>query len=166
MTRYAMIDTALGAAYATADDAGALTGLYFVQARHAPAIDAGWRRCDAGEAPFADCARQLDEFFAGRRRAFDLRLAPRGTEFQRRVWREIARIPFGETISYATLAQRAGAPGAARAAGAATGRNPLSVIVPCHRVLGGRGALTGYAGGLDRKARLLALEGALPAVAA
>ena len=166
MTRYAMIDTALGAAYATADESGALTGLYFVKARHAPEIEATWHRCDAAEAPFAECAAQLDAYFAGSRRTFDLPLAPRGTAFQERVWREIARIPFGETLTYAELAQRAGAPGAARAAGAATGRNPLSVIVPCHRVLGGRGALTGYAGGLDRKVRLLALEGALPAVAA
>jgi len=166
MTRFAMIDTALGAAYATADEAGALTGLYFVRARHAPEIAATWRRCGASEAPFAECARQLGEYFAGARRGFDLPLAPVGTPFQQRVWREIARIPFGGTLSYAALAERAGAPGAARAAGAATGRNPLSVIVPCHRVLGGRGALTGYAGGLDRKVRLLALEGALPAAAA
>jgi len=166
MTRYAMIDTALGAAYATADERGALTGLYFVKARHAPKIAGSWRRCDAAEAPFAECARQLREYFEGARHAFDLPLAPRGTAFQQRVWQEIARIPFGETLSYAALAERAGAPGAARAAGAATGRNPLSIVVPCHRVLGGRGALTGYAGGLERKTRLLALEGALPAVAA
>ena len=166
MTRYASFDTALGAAYATTDDAGALTGLYFVGARHAPEVAPDWRRRPSSEAPFAQCARQLAEYFAGARRSFELPLAPRGTAFQQRVWREIARIPFGETISYATLAERAGAPGAARAAGAATGRNPLSLIVPCHRVLGGRGALTGYAGGLDRKSRLLALEGALPAVAA
>ena len=165
MTRYAEFDTALGAAYATADDAGALTGLYFARARHAPAIDPAWERCDAGAAPFAECTRQLDEYFAGRRRDFTLPTAARGTQFQRRVWREIAAIPYGETISYATLAARAGAPGAARAAGAATGRNPLSILVPCHRVRGAGGALTGYAGGLDRKARLLALEGAL-AVAA
>ena len=166
MTRFAMFDTALGAAYATADEGGALSGLYFVRARHAPEIAAAWTRCAATDAPFAECARQLDEYFAGRRRSFTLPLAARGTAFQRRVWREIAAIPFGETISYAALAERAGAPGAARAAGAATGRNPWSVIVPCHRVLGGRGELTGYAGGLDRKLRLLTLEGALPAVAA
>ena len=77
------------------------------------------------------------------------------------MWVEIARIPYGETITYAQLAQRAGAPGAARAAGAATGRNPLSIVVPCHRVVGTRGSLTGYAGGVERKARLLAIEGAL-----
>ena len=165
MTRYAPFETALGAAYATADAAGSLTGVYFLNARHAPPIEKTWTRCDAGEAPFAACKRQLDEYFAGRRRGFELPLAPKGTAFQQRVWREIARIPYGETISYATLASRAGAPGAARAAGAATGRNPLSIVVPCHRVIGGGGALTGYAGGIDRKTRLLALEGALPVAA-
>jgi methylated-DNA-[protein]-cysteine S-methyltransferase len=88
-------------------------------------------------------------------------MTPSGTAFQQRVWREIARIPYGKTITYAELAKRAGSPGSARAAGAATGRNPLSIIVPCHRVVGSRGSLTGYAGGLERKARLLALEGAV-----
>ena len=166
MTRFARFDTPMGPAYATADDAGAITGVYFEGATHAPTIDAGWRAADAREAPFAQCVRQLGEFFAGKRRAFELPLAPRGTPFQQRVWREIARIPYGETISYSALAERAGSPGSARAAGAATGRNPLSIVVPCHRVVGGSGALTGYAGGLDRKLELLTLEGALPAVAA
>src|SRR5690349_6385560 len=113
-----------------------------------------------------ECARQLDEYLDGRRESFDLPLAARGTPFQRRVWNEIARIGHGETITYAELARRAGAPGCARAAGAATGRNPHSIVVPCHRVVGSAGALTGYAGGLDRKARLLALEGAPRAQAA
>ncbi len=166
MTRFARFETPMGPAYATADDAGAITGVYFEGAAHAPAIAAGWHETDAREAPFRECARQLGEFFSGTRRAFDLPLAPRGTPFQQRVWQEIARIPYGETVSYSTLAERAGAPGAARAAGAATGRNPLTIVVPCHRVVGGRGALTGYAGGLDRKHRLLTLEGALPAIAA
>ena len=166
MIRYAMLDTALGRAYATADDAGALTGLYFEGARHAPAIAPAWRRCDAGETPFAPCVAQLAEYFAGRRRHFDLATAAVGTPFQQRVWAAIAAIPYGETISYAALAREAGMPTAPRAAGAATGRNPLSILVPCHRVVGSAGALTGYAGGLDRKSRLLALEGALPAVAA
>lgn len=166
MTRFARFDTPMGPAYATADDDGAITGVYFAGAAHAPGIAEDWRAVDAREAPFRECARQLAEFFAGARRTFDLPLAPRGTPFQHRVWREIARIPYGGTVSYATLAERAGAPGAARAAGAATGRNPISIVVPCHRVVGGGGALTGYAGGLDRKQKLLALEGALPAVAA
>lgn len=160
MITYATFDSPIGTLYATAEE-GALTGLYFEGGRHAPPIDPAWRMGTASAAPFAECARQLRDYLAGRRRTFDLPLAPRGTEFQRRVWREIARIPYGETLSYATLAARAGAPGAARAAGAATGRNPLSIVVPCHRVVGGGGALTGYAGGLERKTRLLEIEGAL-----
>src|SRR5690606_34595434 len=105
-------------------------------------------------------------YCAGKRRAFDLTLRPRGTPFQQRVWAQIARVPFGATISYAQLASRAGAPGAARAAGAATGRNPLTVVVPCHRIVGSAGGLTGYAGGVERKTRLLALEGVRDAAAA
>ncbi len=114
---------------------------------------------DPASPPLRNCARQITDYLAGKRHDFELPVSPSGTAFQRRVWREIARIPYGRTISYAELAKRAGAPGSARAAGAATGRNPLSIIVPCHRVVGSRGSLTGYAGGLDRKARLLRLEG-------
>ena len=159
MTAYARFSTPLGAAYVTlASDA--LTGLYFEGARHAPPIADDWRRDD--DRPVArDCARQLAEYFAGRRQAFDLPLAPHGTPFQQRVWREIARVPFGAMITYAELAARAGAPDAVRAAGAATGRNPHTIVVPCHRIVGSDGALTGYAGGLERKRRLLELEGAL-----
>ena len=166
MTRFARFDTPMGPAYATADDEGRLTGVYFEGAAHAPAIATTWRACDVTEAPFAACTRQLREYFAGARHTFELPLAPRGTPFQQRVWRVIASIPRGQTLSYAELAARAGAPGAARAAGAATGRNPLTIVVPCHRVVGGSGALTGYAGGLDRKLKLLTLEGALVAAAA
>jgi len=97
----------------------------------------------------------LDAYFGGDLREFDLPLEPRGTPFQRLVWEEIARIPFGSTISYGELARRTGRPGAARAVGAAAGANPIPIVVPCHRVVGGGGALTGYAGGLDRKAWLL-----------
>ncbi len=103
-------------------------------------------------------ARELDEYFAGRRRAFDLVLAPAGTPFQLAVWEELRRIPFGGTTTYGELARRVGRPTAARAVGAAVGRNPISIIVPCHRVVGSDGALTGFAGGLDRKRALLALE--------
>ncbi len=103
-----------------------------------------------------ECAEQLADYFAGKRQCFDLPVAPRGTPFQQRVWREIAKVPFGETITYAELAARAGSPGSARAAGAATGRNPLAIVVPCHRIVGTDGALTGYAGGLPRKEKLLA----------
>lgn len=156
MTRYRRIATPMGTLLATAAG-GALTGLYYEGGRHAPAVSPGWIE-EPGAAPLDDCARQLAEYFEGRRRRFELALAPRGTPFQERVWREIARIPFGETIAYAELARRAGAPGSARAAGAATGRNPLSIVVPCHRVVAGTGDLTGYAGGIERKRRLLALE--------
>jgi methylated-DNA-[protein]-cysteine S-methyltransferase len=159
MIRYARIPTTLGPMYATMQG-DAITGLYFEAGRHAPAIAADWRE-DALAAPFVALTRQLQEYFTGARREFDLPMAPQGTAFQRRVWNEIARIPFGQTITYAQLAARAGAPEAVRAAGAATGRNPLSIVVPCHRIVGSDGSLTGYAGGMERKRRLLELEGVL-----
>jgi methylated-DNA-[protein]-cysteine S-methyltransferase len=102
--------------------------------------------------------RQLGEYFAGRRKAFDLRLDFAGTDFQRRVWAALLTIPFGETRSYAQIAKQIGSPEAVRAVGAANGRNPISIIAPCHRVIGSSGQLTGFAGGLETKARLLALE--------
>jgi methylated-DNA-[protein]-cysteine S-methyltransferase len=163
MTSYARFNTPLGTMTAIAED-GRLLGLDFEDAKHAPAVDPSWRE-DPACAPLRSCATQLAEYFGGRRSHFDLPLAASGTPFQQRVWREIARVRFGETITYAELARRAGVPGAARAAGAATGRNPLAIVVPCHRIVGSGGSLTGYAGGLDRKQRLLALEGG-PAVAA
>jgi len=159
MTRYARIPTPQGTLLATARD-GALTGLYFESQKYFPRIDPAWQE-DPGAAPLAECARQVREYFAGTRTIFDLPLAAEGTDFQRRVWKEIARIPYGETITYSQLASRAGAPGSARAAGAATGRNPISIVVPCHRVVGADGSLTGYAGGLHRKTGLLEIEGAL-----
>lgn len=105
---------------------------------------------------------QLAEYFAGQRRVFDLPLSPQGTGFQRQVWWELANIPFGTTISYATLAARVGRPTATRAVGAANGRNPLSIVLPCHRVIGADGSLTGYGGGLPIKVFLLRLEGGMP----
>ena len=101
---------------------------------------------------------QLAEYFAGRRRSFSLPLAPAGTEFQRRIWAALREIPYGQTISYETLAARAGSPGAFRAAGQACRSNPLAILIPCHRVVGKDGRLTGFAGGLDVKAFLLRLE--------
>ena len=106
----------------------------------------------------AQAKRQLEEYFAGERREFDLPLAAGGTDFQRRVWAELGRIPFGETISYGELAARVGKPTASRAVGAANGRNPLPVVVPCHRVIGTSGRLVGYGGGLPTKQALLDLE--------
>jgi len=164
MIRYARIETAVGTLLATAVN-GRLTGLYFEGKPHAPRRGADWQE-DSHAQPFAECARQVHEYLAGKRDTFDLPLAPSGTDFQERVWREIAKIPFGERITYAELARRAGAPGSARAAGAATGRNPISIVVPCHRVVGTSGALTGYAGGIERKARLLSLEARRAAIAA
>jgi methylated-DNA-[protein]-cysteine S-methyltransferase len=107
-----------------------------------------------------EAERQLEEYFAGRRTRFTLPLDLSGTPFQRQVWRALLTIPFGETRSYAQIARQIGKPGAARAVGAANGRNPVSIVAPCHRVIGSTGALTGFGGGLDVKARLLALEGA------
>ena len=119
-------------------------------------VDPSWRRDDPA---FAEAARQLAEYFAGGRRAFDLPLAPAGTPFQRQVWAALTALPYGVTTSYAALAERLGRPGSARAVGAANGANPLAIVVPCHRVVGADGSLTGYAGGLAAKRALLALEG-------
>ncbi len=105
-----------------------------------------------------DATKQLREYFAGERTAFDLALATSGSDFQRSVWQELSRIGYGETISYSELARRIGKPGASRAVGLANGRNPLAIIVPCHRVIGVDGSLTGYAGGVNRKRQLLELE--------
>jgi methylated-DNA-[protein]-cysteine S-methyltransferase len=107
-----------------------------------------------------EAERQLEEYFAGRRIRFELKLDLSGTPFQRKVWKALLTIPFGEMRTYAQIARQIGSPGAARAVGAATGRNPVSVVAPCHRVVGSSGTLTGFAGGLEAKARLLALEGA------
>ena len=106
--------------------------------------------------------RQLDEYFAGRRRAFALSLDPAGTAFQRKVWNALLTIPFGQTRTYGQIAAQIGRPNAFRAVGAANGRNPLSIVAPCHRVIGSTGKLTGFAGGLDVKAKLLALEAGRP----
>lgn len=109
--------------------------------------------------PFAEVERQLTAYFAGELREFDLPLAPAGTAWQLRVWRALTTIPYGETAGYGELAEELGKPTASRAVGTANGRNPISVIVPCHRIIGADGSLTGYAGGLDRKRKLLNLEG-------
>lgn len=110
------------------------------------------------ETPFAEARRQLSEYFAGNRKAFDLPLAVAGTEFQRRVLDELMRIPYGETVSYADVARRIGRPKAVRAVGAANGYNPLPIVIPCHRVIGSSGDLTGFGGGLETKRTLLRLE--------
>lgn len=142
-------------------DGEALCGVYFDGQKYLPQVASQWRR-DPQHATLRQAKRELAEYFAGKRKRFEVALAPEGTPFQRSVWKAIATVGFGETISYAELAQRAGCPGSARAAGAATGRNPIGIIVPCHRILGSDGSLTGYAGGLDRKRALLALESGIP----
>ena len=107
----------------------------------------------------AEVRRQLEEYFAGRRREFDLTLAPRGTPFELAVWEELKKIPFGETRSYGEIAATLGRPGSARAVGRANGANPIPIVVPCHRVIGADGSLTGFGGGLEAKSRLLEIEG-------
>lgn len=136
----------------------ALTGLYVAGHERCPQPDDNWSKDDT---PFQSAFRQLDDYFAGHRKHFDLEVELHGTPFQRAVWREISAIPYGQTASYGDLAVRVGRPGAARAVGAATGRNPVSVIVPCHRVMGADGSLTGYGWGTDRKVWLLEHEGIL-----
>jgi methylated-DNA-[protein]-cysteine S-methyltransferase len=108
-------------------------------------------------------ARQLDEYFAGHRRAFDLPIEPKGTDFQRQVWNALLDIPYGETRSYGQIARAIGQPSAVRAVGAANGANPIAIVIPCHRVIGANGTLVGYGGGLDKKTKLLELEGCLSA---
>ncbi len=150
----------IGVLALAADDV-ALRGLSFENGKHGgPLADA-----QPGTNAIIDATRkQLDAYFAGRSKTFDLPLAPDGTDFQKRVWRALATIPFGETRSYGEIAGMIGARRAARAVGAANGRNPIPDIVPCHRVIGADGSLTGFGGGMERKHFLLALEGGEPAL--
>ena len=159
-TVYQTTPSPVGELLLTADAFG-LTGVYFEPHRWGPSPDdvAGWRRDDAGGV-LAAARAQLAAYFAGELTAFDLALAPRGTPFQERVWGALRDIPFGATTSYGELARRLGDPRATRAVGAANGRNPISIVVPCHRVVGADGSLTGFGGGIDRKRWLLAHEGA------
>lgn len=117
--------------------------------------------CSPEEPLLADCARQLAEYFSGARRVFDLPLHPVGTTFRMKVWSELQQIPYGQTITYGELARRVGNARGARAVGGANHHNPISIIIPCHRVIGADGSLTGYGGGLDMKEALLRLEGSL-----
>lgn len=154
------IDSPVGPLLLAADDQG-LRLIEFHSPRHPMARLDQWQQ---GDHPLLQAAHaQLQEYFAGERQDFDLPLAPRGTEFQQQVWHMLASIPYGQTISYAQLAQRVGKPTATRAVGAANGRNPLPIVLPCHRVIGADGSLTGFGGGLPTKHYLLKLEGALPA---
>jgi methylated-DNA-[protein]-cysteine S-methyltransferase len=153
---FSYFDSPLGPLLLTADGTH-LTGLFMGASGKAPST-ADWRE-DATAEPLAATRRQLSEYFAGSRRTFDLPLRLEGTAFQQRVWHELTEIPYGETWSYGQLAARIGKPSASRAVGLANGRNPISILVPCHRVIGADGSLTGYGGGLERKQWLLAHEG-------
>ena len=138
-----------------AGDGDALSAIGFSSGKGARRAEPSWKRDDAA---FADAVRQLEEYFDGARRAFDLELAPSGTAFQRQVLDALLTIPYGETRSYADVARQVGRPAAVRAVGAANGRNPLPIVIPCHRVIGRDGSLTGFGGGLDAKRVLLELE--------
>lgn len=161
MNYYDFYDSPQGRMLLVANDEG-LSRVYFDGQKYFPQLEPDWKQ-DTGNVFLRQARRELAEYFDGRRKRFDIALAPEGTDFQCAVWKSIYTVAFGDTITYGELARRAGNPGSARAAGAATGRNPISVIVPCHRILGSDGSLTGYAGGLERKRALLTLESALPA---
>ena len=160
MTLYTHMDSPVGPLLLAADDDGLLL-IEFGTPRHPVARGNDWR--EGSNDVLEQTRAQLNEYFEGSRRDFDLPLSPRGTAFQRDVWQALQAIPYGETISYAELARRLGKPSAMRAVGAANGRNPLPIVVPCHRVIGADGSLTGFGGGLPTKHYLLTLEGALPA---
>jgi len=153
---YSIIKSPIGDLMLVAD-VSAVTGLYFADCDHIPPASKQWI-LNAQHPVLQQATEQLQEYFAGRRKAFSVPLRLEGTDFQQRVWRQIALIPHGETITYSDLALRAGAPQAIRAAGTTTGRNPVSIIIPCHRVMGKNGSLCGFAGGLERKRHLLELE--------
>jgi methylated-DNA-[protein]-cysteine S-methyltransferase len=161
MNIFCYVESPIGRLMLTSDGT-ALTGLYMNLYRNKPSKLPGlgddWIQ-NATIDPLPAAARQLKEYFAGKRREFDLPLRMEGTEFQQRVWRELTKIPFGETRSYGQLAKRLNNPNGSRAVGLANGRNPIAIIVPCHRVIGADGSLTGFGGGLDRKEWLLTHEG-------
>jgi methylated-DNA-[protein]-cysteine S-methyltransferase len=150
--RYSTLPTPIGELVLTADPDGALTRLYLP---NRPPDTSGWERDDELLEPVR---RQLEEYFAGERTEFDVPLRPTGVPFQLKVWEALLKIPYGETASYGEIAREIGHPTAFRAVGAANGQNPIAIIVPCHRVIGSNGSLTGYGGGLPTKRALLDLE--------
>ncbi len=155
MTFFSVLSTPIGRLLLVAakrNVGGSLTGLYMEDHAGAPLHDAAWIQ---DEARFAEARQQLREFFAGTRRSFDLPLSPEGTPFQRRVWDALREIPFAQTISYAELARSVGMANGSRAVGGANAKNPISIVVPCHRVIGSDGSLTGYAAGEERKRWLI-----------
>jgi methylated-DNA-[protein]-cysteine S-methyltransferase len=153
-TLYTLHPSPLGDIFLARNEAG-ITHIVFQEGSHSFTPEPEWIQDPAA---FDDAAFQLDAYFAGERTTFDLPLAPEGTPFQLMVWQTLQSIPYGETISYGELAQEIGRPTASRAVGAANGRNPLPIVIPCHRVIGQDGSLTGYGGGLRFKKALLSLE--------
>jgi len=152
--KYRNLDSPIGELIVAGDDQG-LRFVLFKRGRDAVKAKADW---EPDRGALDDTVRQLTSYFAGKLRDFDVPVAPEGTTFQRSVWRELQRIPYGETISYGELARRLGNPRAVRAVGLANGSNPISIIIPCHRVIGSNGSLVGYGGGLPIKQALLSLE--------
>lgn len=161
-TFYTQLDSPIGPLILAADDQG-LREILFVNGRHAAEPDPSWHKINLSESSrpsdiLKEVIRQLNAYFAGKLEQFDLPLAPAGTAFQLEVWRRLCDISYGETISYGELARRIGNPKASRAVGLANGSNPIPIVIPCHRVIGSNGKLTGYGGGLPIKEKLLALE--------
>jgi len=152
--KYTILDSPVGGLLVAGDEA-ALRVLWFVRGRHEVRPDPTWTESARA---FKDIAQQLTLYFAGKLREFEVAVEPGGTLFQAQVWRALQDIPYGETTSYGELAQRIGNPKAVRAVGLANGANPISIVIPCHRVIGASGSLTGYGGGLPTKRALLALE--------
>jgi len=159
MRTHTVIDSVVGTLTLVAEE-GAIVGLYMDLQRHRPDDDKLGEPDPRGREvePFKAAADQLDAYFDGELTRFDLPLAPHGSEFQQRVWAALQEIPYGRTESYGELAERIGSPGGARAVGLANGKNPIGIIIPCHRVVGADGSLTGYGGGIERKKQLLDLE--------
>lgn len=153
-TYYATTKSPLGNMQVVWNDDG-ITHIDFEDERPEPQSE--WKKVTASK---SEAVQQLNEYFSGKRKDFKLPLAPAGTDFQQKVWKALLEIPYGTTTSYGELAKRIGRPKAPRAVGAANGQNPVAIVIPCHRVIGSNGKLTGYAGGLDRKEALLNLEGA------
>ncbi|KAA6455835.1 methylated-DNA--[protein]-cysteine S-methyltransferase [Acidobacteria bacterium AB60] len=155
---YKLIDSPVGKLKLIASEEG-LVAIFWGREKPSHAeVQLGAMRPDDGNRTLTEAERQLEEYFAGKRREFSLRLDIRGTPFQKNVWEALLGIPYGETTSYGEIAKRIGKPSASRAVGAANGQNPIPIVVPCHRVIGSTGKLTGFGGGLDVKEKLLGLE--------
>ena len=157
MSPHVVLPSPIGPLTVIAED-GAITHVHMGEAKHGPAEESLGSEASVTDEPFASAATQLAAYFAGELRDFDLPLAPRGDEFHQKVWALLKQIPYGQTRSYGDLARALGDRNLAQAVGTANGRNPIAIVIPCHRVIGADGSLVGYAGGLDRKRYLLALE--------